>query len=215
LNRADRGITARRAWIDQLEVGALDETETEEVLDVLTRGMRDNPLHVAAFGGDPEPRRSRFRALMAAAFSVRDFSHALVARREDGVIVGFCGMLPPGDCVPALGQQLRLLPTLLSMGPGAVGRVMRWMGVWKRHDPEGRHWHLGPLAVDAHLQGEGVGSLMMQVFCAQMDAAGDDAYLETDKEINVRFYRRFGFEVVGQEMVLGVPNWFMLRKGGR
>ncbi len=208
-------IAKGRAWLDQLEMGSMDAAEIEEVLDLLSRGMRDNPIHVAAFGEDPEPRRRRFRALIAAAFSVSDFSHTLVARREDGVIVGVCGMLPPGDCRPDLGQQLRMLPTLLSIGPRAAGRVMRWMGTWQRHDPEERHWHLGPLAVDAHLQGEGVGSRMMQVFCARMDAAGEDAYLETDKPINVRFYERFGFEIVGEQEVLGVTNWFMLRRAGR
>ena len=51
----------------------------------------------------------------------------------------------------------------------------------------------------------------MQVFCAQMDTAHDDAYLETDEEQNVRFYGRYGFEVVGEVEVLGVSNWFMLR----
>ena len=208
-------ITNGRAWLDWLEVEALDASEIEEVLDVLARGMRDNPLHVAAFGENPEQRRRRFRGLMTAAFSVRDFSHTLVARREDGVIVGVCGMLPPGDCLPDFGQRLRLLPTLLSIGPRVAGRAMRWMGVWHKRDPEERHWHLGPLAVDAHLQGEGVGSRMMQVFCAQMDAAHEDAYLETDKAINVRFYERFGFEVVGEEEVLGVTNYFMLRRAHR
>ena len=53
---------------------------------------------------------------------------------------------------------------------------------------------------------------MMRVFCARMDAAGEDAYLETDKPVNVGFYERFGFEVVGEEDVLDVPNWFMLRR---
>lgn len=211
----DYGITKRRAWLDQLEIGALDAADTEEVLDVVSRGMRDNPVNVAAFGEDPEVRRRRFRKLVAAMFSVSDLSNVLVARREDGVVVGVCGMLAPGDCLPSLGQQLRMLPTLISIGPRAAGRVVRWMGAWQRHDPEERHWHLGPLAVDAHLQGEGVGSRMMQVFCARMDAAGEDAYLETDKPINVRFYERFGFEVVGEEEVLGVPNWFMLRRAGR
>jgi hypothetical protein len=51
----------------------------------------------------------------------------------------------------------------------------------------------------------------MEVFRAQMDAVGEAAYLETDKPENVRFYERFGFEVVGEEEVLGVPNWFMIR----
>ena len=208
-------ITKNRAWLDRLEIGAIGEAEIEEVLDVVSRGMRDNPQHVAAFGEDPETRRRRFRALMAAAFSASDFSHALVARREDGVIVGVCGMLPPGNCRPDLRQGLRLLPALLSIGPRAAGRLVRWMGAWQRHDPKERHWHLGPLAVDAHLQGEGVGSRMMRVFCARMDAAGEDAYLETDKPINVRFYERFGFEVVGEEDVLSVPNWFMLRRADK
>ena len=29
---------------------------------------------------------------------------------------------------------------------------------------------------------------------------------------NVRFYERFGFEVIGEEEVLGNSNWFMLRR---
>jgi ribosomal protein S18 acetylase RimI-like enzyme len=61
----------------------------------------------------------------------------------------------------------------------------------------------------------GIGSKLMRVFSAQMDAAGEDAYLETDKAINVRFYERFGFEVVGEEEVLGVTNYFMIRRAGR
>ena len=208
----EHGITKGRAWLDQLEIGAIGAADTEDVLDVVSRGMRDNPVNVAAFGEDPEIRRRRFRKLVATMFSVSDLSNVLVARREDGVVVGVCGMLPPGNCQPGLGQQLRMLPTLLSLGPRVAGRVMRWVGAWQRHDPKERHWHLGPLAVDAHLQGEGVGSRMMQVFCARMDAAGEDAHLETDKPINVRFYERFGFEAVGEQEVLGTPNWFMIRR---
>ena len=55
--------------------------------------------------------------------------------------------------------------------------------------------------------------MLLRVFCERMDGAGEAAYLETDKEINVRFYERFGFEVVGGEEVRGVmPNWFMTRR---
>jgi hypothetical protein len=55
----------------------------------------------------------------------------------------------------------------------------------------------------------------MGVFCAQMDAARENAYLEIDRPENVRFYERFGFEVVDEEEVLGVSNYFMLRREGR
>lgn len=199
----------------ELEVGPLETPEVGEVLDVLSRGMRDNPLHVAAFGEDPGRRLEKFRGLISAAFVSRDFSHTLVARGAGGAVVGVCGMMPPGGCQPGVGQQLRLLPRMLALGPRSAARTVRWLGAWSKHDPEERHWHLGPLAVDAHLQGLGVGSELMRAFSARMDAAGENAYLETDKPINVAFYERFGFEVIAEEKVLGVPNWFMLRRPER
>jgi ribosomal protein S18 acetylase RimI-like enzyme len=174
--------------------------------------MRDNPMHVTVFGDDPEIRQQKLHGLMSDAFTLRDFSHTLVARAEGGVVVGVCGMMPPGGCRPGFLQQLRFLPTLVRIGPRSAGRAARWLGAWGKRDPEGRHWHLGPLAIDAHLQGRGVGGRLMQIFCAQMDAARDDAYLETDKEINVRFYERYGFRVIGEKEVLGVENWFMIRR---
>ena len=202
--------------LEGLEIGALDASEIDQALGVLARGMRDNPLHVAAFGDDPERRLRAFRQLMGAAFAVIGIhTHMLAARDADGTIIGVCGMMPPGACLPNVGQQLRMLPRLLQNGPSVAGRTMRWLGAWSGRDPKGRHWHLGPLAVDAHLQGMGIGSRLMRAFCAQMDAAGDDAYLETDKLVNVRFYERFGFEVIGEQEVLGVPNWFMLRRDQR
>ena len=88
--------------------------------------------------------------------------------------------------------------------------MVRWLGAWARHDPEERHWHLGPVAVDEGLQRMGVGSLLMEVFRAQMDAAGEEAYLETDRPGNVRFYERFGFEVVGEGQLSEDLAVFML-----
>jgi ribosomal protein S18 acetylase RimI-like enzyme len=202
--------------LEGLEIGALDVSEVEEALGVVVRGMRDNPVHVAAFGENPEVREQRIRRLFSGAFAMLDLPrHLLAARSAEGEIVGAMGIIPPGECRASAAQQLRLLPRLLANGPRSAVRTAKWMGAWNKHDPTERHWHFGPLAVDAHLQGIGIGSKLMRVFCARMDAAGGDAYLETDKQINVRFYERFGFEVVGEEDVLGVPNWFMLRRAGR
>jgi ribosomal protein S18 acetylase RimI-like enzyme len=201
-------------WLDTLEIGALGPADGEQTVGVLSRGMRDNPLHVAVFGEDPERRERMLHRFFGTAFDALDLQkHMLAARRADGTIVGVCGMMPPGECRPSAGQQLRILPRLLSSGPRTTSRMVRWLGAWAKHDPEERHWHLGPIAVDEGLQRMGVGSLLMEVFRAQMDAAGEEAYLETDKPANVRFYERFGFEVVGEQDVLGIPNWFMRRAG--
>jgi ribosomal protein S18 acetylase RimI-like enzyme len=200
---------------EALEIDTLGAAEMGEAVGVMVRGMRDNPNIVAAFGQDPGTRHKRllrlFGAMAAAEVPGRD-RDMLAARGPDGSILGVCGMMPPGRCQPGLGRQLRLLPALLALGPRGAGRTMSWLGAWSKHDPEDRHWHLGPVAVDAHLQGMGVGSMLMQVFCERMDDAAENAYLETDKEINVRFYEKFGFEVTGEDEVLGVRNWYMFRR---
>ena len=198
-----------------VEIGIVGAAEMEEAVGVIVRGMRDNPNVVAAFGQDQERRHVRllrlFGAMAAAEVPGRD-RDMLAARGPDGSILGVCGMMPPGRCQPGPGRQLRLLPALLALGPRSAGRTMSWLGAWSKHDPDEHHWHLGPVAVDAHLQGMGLGSLLMRAFCQRMDDAGEDAYLETDKEINVRFYERFGFGVTGEEEVLGVRNWYMYRR---
>src|SRR5215218_10556846 len=180
--------------LEELEIRALGAAEMGEAIGVIVRGMEDNPLMVAALGQDPAIRHRRllrlFGAMAAADVPGRD-RDMLAARGPEGSILSVCGMMPPGRCQPGLGRQLRLLPALLALGPGSAGRTMKWLGSWSKHDPDERHWHLGPVTVDTHLQRRGIGSKLMLAFCARMDAAGGVAYLETDKEINIRFYERF------------------------
>ena len=196
--------------LEGLEIGAPVPSEMEAVVGVISRGMRDNPTHVAALGEDPGRRERRVNRIFSRVLPV--MGHSLIlARHPDGTILGVLGMAAPGRCQPNGKQRMKLTLGLLPLGPRALSRSLRWVGAWEKRDPEERHWHLGPVAVDAHLQGMGIGSKLLRVFCAQMDAAGEDAYLETDKPENVRFYERFGFEVVGEEKVIGVPNWYMAR----
>jgi ribosomal protein S18 acetylase RimI-like enzyme len=205
-------IEARRE-LSGIEVGRVEASDREEAVEVIVRGMLANPVHIAAFGPDPGLRTRRLRRNMGAAFGTLGWrENMLAARDEDGAIVGVCGAMAPGRCKPTPRQTVRLLPAALANGPRAMGRMARWIRAWAEKDPAGRHWHLGPVAVDAGFQGMGVGSALLGVFVARMDAAGEDVYLETDKDVNVTFYEKFGFEVIGAEDVLEVPNWFMFRR---
>jgi len=54
---------------------------------------------------------------------------------------------------------------------------------------------------------------MLTAYCAHMDAYGAFSYLETDRPENVSFYQKFGFVVMAEAEIMGVPNWFMSRSG--
>lgn len=199
------------AEIGELEVRDLRPDEVRAAIAVIGRGMRDNPLHVAAYGDDPERRRRATERLVGGLFRVSPAQEALCAV-QDGTILGVTGVAPVATCRPTVGQRLRLLPTIMGLGPPTAGRVAKWFAAWAARDPAEDHVHLGPLAVDSHLQGRGIGSRIVEEHCRRLDAAGEVGYLETDKRENVPFYERHGFEVIGEESVLGVANWFMRRE---
>ena len=185
------------------EIRELHHSEFESAALLLSRGMRDNPNNVAAFGRKPERRERIMRAF---------FRGVLRGESSRGVLLGVCGMARPGQCQPAAVEKVRILGALTAAGALRTAlRVGRWAGEWARHDPHAEHWHLGPVAVDSHLRGRGVGGAMLSAFCARMDEAGAVAYLETDKRANVNFYERYAFRVDNESSVLGKLNWYMTR----
>jgi GNAT superfamily N-acetyltransferase len=192
----------------------LGPEEVPAAVALLARGMRDNPLHLAAYGPDERLRRARHARLLTGRFDVAP-TLALTGAFRGGVLVGVCGAAPSGTCRLTTAQRLRMLPTLSRLGPAAAAHVLAWTGTWSRHDPAEPHVHLGPVGVDARLQGRGVGTALLAHHCRRLDAEGHVGYLETDKPENVSFYSRFGYAVVAEEAVLGVANWFMVRTPSR
>lgn len=201
----------------EVSIRDLDARETDHAADVLAQGMRDNPLHIQALGERPDTRE---RAL-AGVF--RSFLHmeatkkgrVLGAFRQDA-LVGVWGMMKPGCCQLAPGEKLSLLPKLVChCGLKGTGRLLAQFGNWSKHDPHEPHWHLGPVGILRELQGQGIGSLLMKEFCSIVDADRLPSWLETDKEVNVTFYRKHGFEVVAEDEVNGARNWFMKRAARR
>ena len=72
--------------------------------------------------------------------------------------------------------------------------------------------HLGPVGVLPTHQGRGVGSMLVERFCREVDACRAKAYLETDLDINVAFYEKFGFNLVSESDIFGVKSRYMLRE---
>ena len=195
-------------------LGKLERRDLPAAAQLLGRGMRDNPINIRAFAIADDVARERaltrfFLPVLRGLWARGE----MLAAISDDKLVGVCGLAPPRRCQPGVLEKLRIAPSLLLQHPPATAsRVMAWTGAWAKADPRAPHWHLGPVAVDASLQGQGIGSAMLKEFSRRMDAYGAPAYLETDKPENVRFYQRFGFQVTGERRVLDVPNWFMTRR---
>jgi GNAT superfamily N-acetyltransferase len=191
----------------------LTRADLTAAVGIVARGMRDNPLHTAALGDDPDMREQRLARMFGVALPLIHSKGVVLGAFNENTLVGIAGMITPGRCQPSITEKLAVMPRVVpAISASAFGRVGRWMTMWAQHDLRQPHWHLGPVAVDAHLQRTGIGTMLMNEYCARLDRVHGTGYLETDKASNVTFYERFGFQTIDEEPVLNTPNWFMKRE---
>jgi ribosomal protein S18 acetylase RimI-like enzyme len=179
-----------------------------ETVRLLAAAFVTNPLHVAAFGsGALAENEAFFRMALASLRGSK--SVALI----DSRVVGVIHWIESPDCQVSAFAKLRMTPSMIrGFGLLPAMRVGTWLSRWSKNDLPQSHSHLGPIAVAPGAQGMGIGQQLMDYYCSYLDQHRKTSYLETDRPENVAFYRRFGFEIVQQEPVLGVLNFFMVRQ---
>jgi len=193
-----------------VEIKKLASEELHAASIILAHGMCENPLHVRVFGDVPDRRRQRLSRFLGLLVTYVHSNGNMLGAYVQGELIGVLGMIQPSRCRPTLSVRLRFgLALLTSVPPTVLLRIHRWLSAWGCHDPLEPHWHIGPLAVLPAYRRRGIGRRLMMECCQRMDALATAAWLETDLETNVIFYQLLGFVVVKQELVLGVPNWFM------
>ena len=118
--------------------------------------------------------------------------------------------LPPGVSPDedGLGQVLED-----QVDPAMQDQVFAVMEQVGAGHPEAAHWYLPAMGVDPRSQGQGTGSVVLGDSLGVCDQTCSLAYLESTNPANIPFYRRHGFEIVGEIQVDGSPLLTrMLRK---
>ena len=123
---------------------------------------------------------------------------------------------PPGTLALSRRERLAETGSLLPEGADSLGRGARWERLLARHHPREPHWYLQTLAVAPVAQRRGVGTALIAPGLERADADGVGVFLETQRESNIPYYRRFGFELT-EEISLSdsPPLWLMWRNPGR
>jgi GNAT superfamily N-acetyltransferase len=196
-----------------IEVADTRPDEVAEAVAVAARAMCTSPMAYAVLGDDHDRRYRHTHRFFARLYRLAPQQRPLVARFE-GRVVASTNDLVRGSCRARPIDIARSLPALALAGPRGAIRIGRWFADWERRDPDRAHAHFGPFGVEPELQGRGIGSLVLREYTRRLDEAGEHSYLETEKPENVALYQRFGFEIVDEAEVLGVPNWFMWREAG-
>ncbi|KAJ3359895.1 hypothetical protein GGF32_008912 [Allomyces javanicus] len=114
-------------------------------------------------------------------------------------------------------RALRGIPTLCRIW--AVSKAFGKANQAVKHavEEKGEVWAVHTLGVDTAVRGMGVGSWVVRSVLANQVPKGAPVVLHTQREVNVRFYQRLGFQAVDVCEVLpgnkqvGFTNWAMVK----
>jgi ribosomal protein S18 acetylase RimI-like enzyme len=177
----------------------------------LALAFADDPVMRWLFGDVP-PRPMRFSEPFFAHEGRRHLGHGHVYTLDGTPGAAFWD--PPGQWKTAIRDMAQLAPVMLrGLGPRTL-RALRGLGrmekVHAAQPPD--HYYLAVLGTRPDRQGAGIGAALMAPVLERCDQDGLGAYLESSKEANISFYRRHGFEVVGEVDFPGGPRlWPMWR----
>ena len=189
--------------MSKFHISLMEHSDIQESARVLSIAMLNNPLHIGIFQGNGEYERLEIEKMFFELFNT--LPGIVFVAKENTKIVGVMRMK---SCE---GSKATDNPKE-SKDENDIGwRKSIWHKEWAHHDPLSQHWHLGPIGVVPSHQGLGIGSMLMQRFCKEVDACLAKAYLETDLDENVRFYEKFGFKVIAESKIFDVKNRYMSR----
>ena len=105
------------------------------------------------------------------------------------------------------------------MGPESEARYDRFLAeqrAIRAQEMSAGTWYLAWLGVGPSEQRSGAGAALLNHMLARLDADGADAYLETEKAINVPYYERHGFRLMtAGEISGGGPKFWTMRREPR
>jgi len=186
-----------------IQISLMEKSDTRESAKVLSIAMLDAKLHVAVLQGNSENERQEIENMFLGLFTQLP-GIVFLAKEKQNII----GVMRMKSCE---GYKPVDDPKDPEDENDINWRKSVWHTEWARHEPFKQHWHLGPIGVLPDYQGLGIGTLLMERFCEEVDVCKAEAYLETDVDKNVRFYEKFGFKVVSESVIFNVKNRYMLR----
>lgn len=198
------------------EVIILKKHHVKQAMEVAGRAFENYPTNLHMFPDDKErKKKSKYGFNVILKYGLR---HGIVhATTPD--LEGVAVWLPPKRVHMSAWDALRC-GGVYAMRKTGLRPLLRGLPIFNYLDPAHKkhapfdHWYLQLLAVDPDEQGKGHGSKLLRAMFANIQKEKLPIYLETNKEINVEYYKNHGFKVLEHEIIpkTNVPIWCMLKK---
>jgi ribosomal protein S18 acetylase RimI-like enzyme len=163
----------RQRIVDVMTRAYVSDPPSRFLYPELDKYMREFPRFVESFAG------AAFET--GSAFHVADNTGAALWLKPS--------VHPDDDALEMLFEE--------TIPAGRRAEVFEVFEQMSNYHPAEPHWHLAMFGVDPSEVHRGYGSALLAAGLAQVDRAGQTAYLESTSSGNLRLYEKFGFKLVG------------------
>jgi len=194
----------------------LDKTQVKAAGEVLGRALQDDPVSVWDIP-DKEKRHTVIKHVfqMTSCLGVKYGETHATSPKLEGIAVWLPYINKEFKEIINLGCMLKAKFYKLGREAGKrIKPIQEHNTKVHREFAPGDHWYLQTLGVEPTHQGKGYGSLLMEYMLEIIDNTNPlPVFLETSTELNVKFYKRFGFEVMKEGIIpeTDVDQWYLLR----
>ena len=182
----------------RLDESTLSSAEFTRAAQIANRAFFDDPFFRYLSPNDRLRERGLTIFFRANLVHLGDGARVVTVRSVNNVIEGVAAWLPTDRYPQPVRTQLAQVPgTLRALyrRPRALIDGNKYLAQISKSHPKEPHWYLYLLVADPSIQRSGVGTMLMEQGLAHADEEGVGSYLETQKEDNLAYYRRFGYEL--------------------
>lgn len=192
-------------------------SDVPAAVECLVAAFAADPLMAHLFPGPTETRlrmSGRFFSLLLRARVALDMP-AMVLRDGQGlggVAMGYTTARPawPADINAEWAS-------FMAYEPGFQARFGAYDAASSAGEPATPHYYLGVIGVAPRLKGTGLGSRLLQAYCAASaaDPASSGVYLDTTNPANLAFYERHGFALTAERALGAATVWCLFHRHDR
>lgn len=202
--------------MDQSDIGLLPARHVHAAIGLLADAFQDDPIFCFHFP-DPGLRTKVLELFFGDVVRAHLRFNHVYAAFAGAALIGAAVWRPPSAAVTGLSDHLRELITryrLLALSPRAGKKLLEGFARLETTHPDTPHWYLFFIGVDRRQRGHGIGARLMAPALQAADAGEMPCYLETPFPQTLPFYRKLGYEVIGEPRPFsGAPQlWAMKRE---
>jgi GNAT superfamily N-acetyltransferase len=210
------GVTVNRSSSTPREVRRLRAPERSAAVATLARAFHDDPHFSFLIPDLVSQARAALTFMHSIVADALPFNEVWVAA-VDHAVAATAVWLPPLAYPRGWRREsisvARDIRSMHHLGRRVGAGVRIYGAIDRAHatvtEP---HWYLAVLGCDPRWQRRGVGTALIEPVLQRADSDGMCAYLETQRDDNLAWYGRFGFDVIDELRPRGCPPMWTMRR---